>query len=97
MYVQCVTIYIDNAKNIDILYKDFGENIPKYSPILVGNYKLTSLYVFCVDSKIDIIKICNKYNYIFYELYVMEIEDNMFNNKYTVHASSNLAKKYILL
>lgn len=91
MFVNCFTVTIPaNIFKIAIkeLSKNFGDNIPKYLPFEGGKlHFITSL--FCVDANVNVIEICNKYNYEINEPYKMKIEDHMYNNNYTICNSYN--------
>jgi len=68
------------------LSKEFGENIPKSLPF-EGGYLYFISHLFCVDTNVNIEEICNKYTCEMGNPYKVEIEDNMYNNNYTVQFS----------
>lgn len=87
MLVNCFTVVIpsDTKENIDTklqnMYKDFGDNIPKYLP-----YESSKIvYLFCVNQEVDIKSICLKYECEYNGSYKMEIDDSLYNNNYTIH------------
>lgn len=83
-----VTQIHSNDNSIDSLYKLFGENIPKYLQYEGGAInKITCL--FCVDANINIDEICTKNNYEYGTLYKIEINDDIYNNNYTVYPTYN--------
>jgi hypothetical protein len=83
-----------NNNFIKLIYKEFGKNIPKY---LQYNSGQSITYLFCVNHSVDIINICKRYNYIINNLYKMEIDDNTYNNNYTIFPTYNsTGVKYIL-
>ena len=71
-------------KHIDIVYAEFGKDIPKYL-IYEGGQGQT--YLFCVDESIDVIKICKKYSYVLDDeaLHKMEINAETYTNDYTIY------------
>lgn len=71
-----------NKTQIDFLHNLFGTNIPNYLQYEGG----TGLnYLCCVKNDVDVLEICNKYDYKCSYLYEMEIEENKYNNLYTIH------------
>lgn len=93
MIVNCFTLntlhvrkscFHKKIKHIDIVYAEFGEDIPKYL-IYEGGQGRT--YLFCIDESIDVIKICKKYNYLIDDeaFHKMEINDETYNNDYTIY------------
>jgi hypothetical protein len=79
MLVSCFTLIIPD--NIDIIYNEFGDNLPRYYKIENSNY---SEYLFCVDVNINIKNICYKYNYKINNLYIMDINEKEYNNLYKI-------------
>lgn len=86
MRVNCFTMKrpMNNPIDIDVLYKEFGDNIPKYNPLEGGDY-LGPEYLCCVDANVDIKVICDKYNYILREIYKMDIDSSKYNSNYYLH------------
>ena len=86
MIVNCFTVTIP-SNNYEIAMKElseeFGKNIPKSLPF-DGGYLYFITHLFCVDEKINIEEICNKYNYEMGKPYKIEIEDYMYNNNYII-------------
>lgn len=98
MYVYCFTVQVPVGSNANIedIYSEFGDNIPKYLPLEGGDYN-GSLYLFCVDKKIDIIGICKKYGALFKSAELLEIDSDKYNNRYTIYQSySSKDKNYEL-
>ena len=77
---------IDNNNSVNILYKEFGTNIPRYLSLEGGDYNGPQ-YMFCVDRTIDIETICDKYKYKCYPTYKFEVEELKYNNLYQVRSS----------
>ena len=89
-------IYVDNIDNIiNSIYKEFGENIPKYFKYEDDKY---IKYLFCVDKYIDVETICKKNNFTINNLYEMEIDYENYNNEYTIYPTydSDNGSYYIL-
>lgn len=75
-----------NLIKINTLHKIFGNNIPNYLHYEGG----TGMnYLCCVKNDIDVIEICNEHNYKINYLYKMEIDENIYNDLYTVHPTYN--------
>ncbi len=90
-------IFITNQQKElpEIMYEELGNNIPKCFQYEGG---MGLSFTFCVDAKVDIKEICKKYNYdIGDNLYKMEIDENIYNNKYQLYPTflSN-EPKYII-
>ena len=86
MFVNCFTVTIPSTISeiaIKELSKEFGENIPKSLPF-DGRYLYFITHLFCVDENVNIKEICNKLNYEIGKSYIIEIEDYMYNNNYTI-------------
>ena len=107
MFVKCFTINtLQRPKTIfslfkpqqkelpEIMYKELGNNIPKCFQY-EGGMGLT--FIFCVDSDVDIKRICKKYNYdIGDTLHKMQIDDITYNNNYQVYPTNIYKPTYIL-
>lgn len=78
MLVYCFTLKIKNNIDINIIYNNFGTNIPNYHKI--DNYQ----YLFCVNKNINIKNICNNYNCEIINLFTMDINENEYNNLYKI-------------
>lgn len=65
--------------NIDLLYNDFGSNIPKYLP-LEGGLE----YLCCVDNKLNIELLCHKNDFTYYHLLTIKIDKIQYNNEYRI-------------
>ena len=100
MFVNCFTLnslkrnyfFNKNIQYINLIYKEFGKDIPKYL-----EYKDKQTFLFCVDKSVDIINICKRYGYIINDLYEMKIDDNTYNNNYTIFPTYDSSDvKYIL-
>lgn len=84
MFVHYFTIHTlqSSAKTIEIIYKEFGENIPIYLQYEYGN---CVCHAFCVDIGIDVVEICQKHNCpVGGPLFEIEIDDKIYNNSYKV-------------
>jgi len=81
----------------ETLYKEIGNHIPRCFQEEGG---MGLSFVFCVDTRIDIKEICNKYNYdIGDNLYKMEIDNGTYNNNYKIYPTYTnkiYEPKYIL-
>ena len=78
MFVYCFTISISNNIDIDKLHSNFGDNIPNY-------YKINNFeYLFCVDVNVNIKKICDDFKCKIHNIYIMDINDNEYNNLYKI-------------
>jgi hypothetical protein len=78
MFVHCFTITLSNDINVDDLHNKFGNNIPEY-------YKINNLeYLFCVDININIKQICDDFKCIINNIYIMDINNNEYNNLYKI-------------
>ena len=112
MFVHCFTINtLQRSKTIfsllqnifiktpkielpELMYKELGHNIPKCLEYEGG---MGLSFTFCVDEKVDIKKICKKYNYdVGDTLYRMEIDDHTYNNKYQIYPTYICKPMYIL-
>lgn len=84
MFVHYFTVHTlqSFSKTIEIIYKEFGENIPIY---LQYEYGDSVTYLFCVDVGIDIVEICKKHNCpVGGPLFEIEIDEKIYNNSYKV-------------
>ena len=105
MFVRCFTIntlqrpkrlfsFFNQKELPELMYKELGNNIPKCFQY-EGGMGLT--FIFCVDSDVDIKRICKKYNYdIGDTLYEMEIDEITYNNKYQIYPTNIYKPTYIL-
>ena len=86
MLVYCFTISVllDTKASIDEIYKEFGENIPNYIQY-EGGSQIT--YLCCVDKNVNIIELCEKYKYECSRIDTIDIEEDTFNNSYTIYPS----------
>lgn len=94
MFVNCFTLKIEVKSNISLeeLSKIFGKNIPNYSVLEGGDWGY--IYnLFCVDAKIDLKEICKKYNCKIFGLENIQIDENTYNNKYTIHENFPLMEE----
>lgn len=91
MFVNCFTVTISCGiykLAIKHLSKEFGKNIPRFSPYEGGKLGfITELC--CVDANIDVEEICKKYNYKMGIPEKMQIEDYMYNSNYTIYNTYN--------
>ena len=94
MQINCFIVKrpLNNSTDIKVLYNEFGNDVPKYSPLEGGDY-LGPEYLCCVDATIDIKSICDKYGYIIRRSYNMNIDPLQYNSKYKIYinySSSNI-------
>jgi hypothetical protein len=91
MFVKCFTITLSSSiykPAIHQLSKEFGKNIPLFSLYEGGKMGfITNLC--CVDANINVEEICKKYNCEMGNPTKMIIEDNMYNNNYTIYNTYN--------
>jgi hypothetical protein len=100
MIVQCftVTCKTDNPIQIDTVYAEFGQvsfgdqqltleefrsNIPKYLQYEGGSGGTT--FLCCVAAGVNVSEICDKYNYECGTIYQLEMDDDKYNNAYTIY------------
>lgn len=91
MFVKCFTVTISASiyKNaIPQLSKEFGKNIPRFSPYEGGPLGFIT-HLCCVDEKINVEEICKKYDYKMGNPEKMLVEDNMYNSNYTIYNTYN--------
>ena len=82
MLVHYFTVPTAQSMAVDIIYKEFGENIPIYLQYEYGN---CVCHAFCVDIDIDVIEICKQNNCpVGGPLFEIEIDDKIYNNSYKV-------------
>lgn len=72
----------DNSLKIELLYKLFGENIPKYK---INEGGIDFNYLFCVESNVDVKSICENNNYKIGKFIEEEIDEKLYNNEYTIY------------
>ena len=91
MFVNCFTVTMSSSiytNAIKELSKEFGKNIPRFLPYEGGKMGfITNLC--CVDTDINVEKICKKYNYEMGNPEKMLIENNMYNSNYTIYNTYN--------
>ena len=93
-FLKNVLIKTQPTELPEIMYKELGNNIPKFFQY-EGGMGLT--FIFCVDSNVDIKRICKKYNYdIGDNLHKMEIDEITYNNNYQVYPTNLYKPAYIL-
>lgn len=86
MLVKCFVVkFLSKNKNVNVntFYKELGTNIPKYLPYegpMDG-----CAYLFCTKNEVDVIQICEKYNIKHPYIFLEDIEEEKFNNEYTIH------------
>ena len=69
----------ENACSIDELYKKFGDSLPLYKEFT------KDIYVFLVDTKVDIEKIVKENNYEIYgRINIITIDSNEYNKDYRI-------------
>lgn len=71
------------TETIDLLYNEFGSNIPKYLPLEGGTYTGVE-YLCCVDNKLNIELLCHKHNFTYYHLVTINIDESQYNNEYRI-------------
>ena len=95
--VNCFTMKrpFTNNIDVDVVYKAFGNNIPKYC--IYDGCITGCVYLCCVDKQIDVKKICKSYGYELNTLYEMEIQDDMYNNNFTIYPTYKANKPHYKL
>ena len=91
MFVKCFTVTVSSSiykTAIKQLSKEFGKNIPCFSPYEGGTFGFIT-HLCCVDEKINVEEICKKYGYEMGNPEKMLIEDNMYNSNYTIYNTYN--------
>lgn len=85
MIVHCFTVrrLYENPVNIETIYAELGTNIPKYLQYEGGSGGNT--YLCCVDITVDVKEICKKYAYECDTLYQIEVDEDKYNNFYTIY------------
>lgn len=74
---------------------ELGKNIPKYLQYEGGSGGNT--YLCCVDISVDVKAICDKFAYECGTIYQIEIDDNKYNNSYTIYPTySKDGAKFVL-
>jgi hypothetical protein len=77
-------------------FSEFGNNIPNYLQYEGGGMDGCT-FLCCVDIKVDVDKICSKYNQTCSKMYQIEIDEQEYNNNYTIHPTySRCGIQYIL-
>ena len=87
MFVNCFTVSIESQfykTTLKTISNEFGKNIPKSSPYEGGPLGFIT-HLFCVDVNVNIQEICKKNNCKMTEPYKMEIEENIYNDKYIIN------------
>jgi hypothetical protein len=87
---------MDNIScSLNDLSQEFGSNIPKIFQYEGGT---GSVYLFCVDAKIDVENICKKYyirKSIASHIYIdntLEIDELEYNNNYEIYHTASIPK-----
>jgi len=91
MFVKCFTVTVSSSIYkiaITQLSKEFGKNIPHFSPYEGGPLGFIT-HLCCVDEKINVEEICKKYKYEMGNPEKMLIEDSMYNSNYTIYNTYN--------
>lgn len=98
MLINCFTVTWkknNNCVNIDTIFIEFGDGGPKYLQYEGGSNGIT--FLCCVDANINAMKIFKKYNYELGTVYQFEIDDEKYNNNYTIYPTYNsTCEKFIL-
>ena len=83
MKVNCVVLkLLHNKITFDTIYKLMGTNIPRYLPYEGGT---GCNCLFCIDATIDIRQICLQHDVTIGTFYEMEIDENLYNDQYTIY------------
>lgn len=103
MLVFCFTVTRPKKNDIpiDTVYSELSKkstistnNIPRYLPYEGGG---GGTYLCCVENTVDVVEICNKYNYEIGTIYTLEIDNETYNNNFTVFPTySKDGAKYTL-
>ncbi len=90
MFVNCFTVTIPcniySLTTVKELSNEFGENIPKSLMYQGGEFGFIT-HLFCVDISVNVKEKCAKYKYDIGTFYKIEIDDDKYNNNYTIHPS----------
>ena len=78
---------IDVPTSVDIIYEECGTNLPPYNVVNESDVS-GCIYLFCVDSAVDVKSICNKYNYLCNFLVQYEVEDSLYDKTSTIVVST---------
>ena len=91
MFVNCFTVTMSSTiyeTAIKNLSKEFGKNIPRFSPYEGGKLGFIT-HLCCVDTNINVEEICKKHDYKMGTPEKILIESNMYNNNYTIYNTYN--------
>ena len=91
MFVNCFTVTMSSSIckiAIKELSKEFGKNIPRFSPYEGGRLGFIT-HLCCVDTNINVEEICKKHEYKMGTPEKILIESNMYNNNYTIYNTYN--------
>ncbi len=83
VWALTVEVPVEKINNFDAFIVELGEGLPKYRPLEGGSMGFAR-YIFCVDHKVDIKTLLNKYEFKFAYLQEMEIRDNEYNSDYEI-------------
>ena len=76
---------IENPIDVDVVCKEFGDNIPKYT-LLEDSDCSGSVYLCCVDATVDIKSICDKHKYVCGRLvHKFTIDSEKYDDTYMVN------------
>ena len=99
MFVYYVTVQVptSNKYEIDVLYKEFGTNIPLFLELEGGDGN-GCLYIICIKNDVLYETLIKKYDFIIYKSIMEKIEDMQYNSNYKVRLPSgmNWSNKYAL-
>ena len=99
MFVYYVTVQVptSNKYDIDILYKEFGTNIPLFLELEGGDGN-GCLYIICIKKDVLYETLIKKYDFIIYKSIMEKIEDMQYNSNYKVRlpGGMNWSNKYAL-
>ena len=86
MFVKCFTVTMSSSiykTGINQLSKEFGKNIPCFSPYEGGPLGFIT-HLCCVDTNVNVKQICEKHNYEMGNPEKMRIDANMYNSNYII-------------
>ena len=86
MFVHCFTVTESGLEPVsfEVLFKEFGENIPNYLQYEGGRIGFCT-FLCCVDVAIDVSEICKKYGYDIGTLTKLDITNDTYSDAYTIY------------
>jgi hypothetical protein len=88
MLVKCFTVTMRASASLKSISNEFGNNIPRSLPFEGGAMGFVT-HLFCVDANVNVQDICEKYECKMGSLTTLQIEDNIYNNNYSVSYIEN--------